>query len=196
METTSENKKANLSDSQPSKIGVSTWKIDHAHSHIQFTVKHLVITTLSGQFNTFDATMECFGDDFTHAKIKFEADVDSISTGNAARDGHLKSDDFFNASQFPKLTFVSTNIVKTDDEHYTLNGNLTIRDKTLPITLDVKYGGTVNGMNGQTLAGFELKGKINRKDFGLKWSYTTEAGSIVVSDEVNLVMGVEMVKQA
>ena len=196
MNTTSENKTANLSDSQPSNLGVSTWKIDTAHSHIQFNVKHLVVTTLSGHFNKFDATMECHGDDFTHAKINFEADIDSISTSNVARDGHLKSDDFFNAVKYPKLTFVSTGIVKIDEVNYKLTGNLTIRDKTLPIELDVKYGGTVKGLQGQTLMGFELKGKINRKDFDLKWSYTTEAGNIVVSDEVNLVMGVEMAKQA
>jgi polyisoprenoid-binding protein YceI len=174
---------------------MSTWKIDHAHSHIQFKVKHLVVTTLGGHFNTFDATMECHNDDFTDAKISFEANVNSISTGNEQRDGHLKSDDFFNAAAYPKLTFVSTHIKKNDPEDYKLTGNLTIRDKTLPVTLEVVYGGTTLNAYGKTIAGFELNGKINRKDFGLKWSSTTEAGNVVVSDEVRLVIGVEMVKQ-
>ncbi len=174
---------------------MSTWKIDHAHSHIQFKVKHLVVTTLGGHFNTFDATMECHNDDFTDANISFEADVNSITTGNEQRDGHLKSDDFFNAASYPKLTFVSTSIKKSDTENYKLTGNLTIRDKTLPVTLDVIYGGTTLNAYGKTIAGFELNGKINRKDFGLKWSFTTEAGNVVVSDEVRLVIGVEMIKQ-
>jgi len=174
---------------------MSTWKIDHTHSHIQFKVKHLVITTLGGQFNTFDATMQCHNEDFTDAEISFEADVNSITTGNEQRDGHLKSDDFFNAASYPKLTFVSTSIKKADTENYKLTGNLTIRDKTLPVILDVIYGGTTLNAYGHTIAGFELNGKINRKDFGLKWSFTTEAGNVVVSDEVRLVIGVEMVKQ-
>ena len=174
---------------------MSTWKIDPGHSQIQFKVKHLVVSTFTGHFNTFDATMECGKDDFTDAKISFETDVKSITTNNETRDNHLKSDDFFNAAAYPKLTFVSTEIKKVDGEDYKLTGNLTIRDKTLPVSLDVVYGGTTLNCYGNTLAGFELTGKINRKDFGLKWSATTEAGSIVVSDEVKLVIGVEMVKQ-
>lgn len=174
---------------------MSTWKIDHTHSHIQFKVKHLVVSTIGGQFNTFDATMECHKDDFTDAHVSFEADVNSITTHNEMRDGHLKSDDFFNAATYPKLTFVSTSIKKIDGQDYKFNGNLTIRDKTLPVTLDVVYGGTTLNYYGKTIAGFELNGKINRKDFGLKWSSTTEAGNVVVSDEVRLVIGVEMVKQ-
>jgi polyisoprenoid-binding protein YceI len=174
---------------------MSTWKIDHAHSHIEFKIKHLVVTTLGGHFNKFDATAETSNDDFTDAKITFEADIDSITTGNEQRDGHLKSDDFFNAATYPKLTFVSTSLKKIDTENYKLTGNLTIRDKTLPVSLDVVYGGTTKNAYGHTIAGFELNGKINRKDFGLKWSFTTEAGNVVVSDEVRLVIGVEMVKQ-
>lgn len=174
---------------------MSIWKIDKAHSTIQFKVKHLVVSTMSGHFNTFDASMECGKDDFTDAKVSFEADVNSITTNNETRDNHLKSDDFFNAASFPKLTFVSTDIKKVEGENYKLTGNLTIRDKTHPVTLDVVFGGTTLNFYGKTLAGFELTGKINRKDFGLKWSATTEAGNIVVSDEVRIVIGVEMVKQ-
>lgn len=175
---------------------MSTWKIDTAHSHIEFKIKHLVVTTLGGHFTKFDATAESDKDDFTDAKISFEADVDSISTGNAHRDGHLKSDDFFNAATYPKIKFVSTDFKKIDNENYKLSGNLTIRDKSLPVTLNVAYGGTAKDFSGKTVAGFELNGKINRKDFGLKWDATTETGNIVVSDEVRLTMGIEMIKQA
>lgn len=174
---------------------MSTWKIDPAHSRIEFKVKHLVVTTLAGHFSKFDATVESSSDDFNDAKISFEADVDSITTGQEQRDGHLKSDDFFNAAAYPKLKFVSTSFKKIDTENYKLSGNLTIRDITLPVTLDVVYGGTTKNHFGKTLAGFELTGKINRKDFGLKWSATTEAGNIVVSDEVKLAIIAEILKQ-
>jgi polyisoprenoid-binding protein YceI len=174
---------------------MSIWKIDQGHSHIDFKVKHLVVSTVGGHFSKFDATAETANDDFADAKISFEADVDSITTGQEQRDGHLKSDDFFNASSYPKLKFVSTNFKKINDENYKLSGNLTIRDKTLPLTLDVVHGGTVKNFQGKTMAGFELSGKINRKDFGLKWTATTEAGNIVVSDEVKLALAIEMVKQ-
>jgi polyisoprenoid-binding protein YceI len=174
---------------------MSIWKIDPNHSHIDFRVKHLVVTTIGGHFTKFDGTAETNNDDFSDAKISFEADVNSVSTGNEQRDGHLKSDDFFNAASYPKINFVSTSFKKVDAENYKLTGNLTMRDKTLPVTLDVAYGGTTQNHFGKTLAGFELSGKINRKDFGLKWSATTEAGNLVVGDEVKLAIVVEMLKQ-
>lgn len=175
---------------------MKTWKIDGMHSQVQFKVKHLVVTTVTGHFRTFDATLESSKDDFTDAKVSFEANVDSISTGNDQRDGHLKSDDFFNADKYPKLKFVSGWIKKIDDDHYKLSGELTIRDVTKPVTLDVVYGGTVKNPFGKTVAGFEITGKINRKEFGLKWHAATEAGQIVVSDEVRLDITVEMMQVA
>lgn len=174
---------------------MTTWKIDNAHSQVQFKIKHLVVTTVSGIFNKFDATAESSKDDFTDAKVTFEADIDSINTGNAQRDGHLKSDDFFNAEKYPKLRFVSKAVKKIDKENYKLEGDLTIRDITKPITLDVVYGGTVKNPYGKTVAGFEVNGKLNRKEYGLKWYAATEAGQIVVSDEVRIEIGVEMIKQ-
>ncbi len=173
---------------------MKTWKIDGMHSQIQFKVKHLVVTTVTGNFRTFDATMESSKGDFTDGKITFEADVNSINTGNDQRDGHLKGDDFFSAEKYPKLKFVSKSIQKIDNEHYKISGDLTIRDVTKPITLDAVYGGTVKNHYGKTVAGFEITGKINRKDFGLKWHAATEAGQIVVSDEVRLDITVEMVQ--
>jgi polyisoprenoid-binding protein YceI len=175
---------------------MATYKIDAAHSEINFKVKHLMITNVTGNFTQFDATMESSADDFSDASISFEADVNSINTNNEQRDGHLKSDDFFNAEQFPKLTFVSSGLQKKSDNEYALTGDLTIRNITKTVTLDVEFGGTMTDPWGQQKAGFEINGKINRKDFDLKWTATTEAGGIVVSDEVKLQLAVQMIKQA
>lgn len=175
---------------------MATYKIDPAHSEILFKVRHLMISYITGSFKTFDATLEAEAEDFTDAKVSFEADIDSIHTNSEQRDGHLKSDDFFNAEKFPKLTFVSTGITKESDEDYKLAGDLTIRDVTKNITLDVTYNGTTVDPWGQTKAGFELTGKINRKEFGLKWHAATETGGIVAGDEVKLLLNVQLVKQA
>ena len=175
---------------------MATYKIDAAHSEITFKVKHLMITNVTGNFNKFDATLESSKEDFTDAKISFEADVDSISTNNEQRDGHLKSEDFFAAEKFPKLSFVSTSFDKVSDDEYKLAGTLTLRGVSKPIELSVEYGGTATDPYGQVKSGFEISGKINRKDFGLVWTATTEAGGIVVSDEVKLNLSVQMIKQA
>lgn len=175
---------------------MATYKIDAAHSEIGFKIKHLVISTVSGSFSKFDATMESNAPDFTDASISFEADVDSVTTNNEQRDGHLKSDDFFNAEQFPKITFKSTSIQKKGDNEYILHGDLTIRDVTKNIALNVEHGGSVIDPWGQSKEGFELTGKISRKEFGLKWNALTEAGGAVVSDDVRLMLSAQMVKQA
>lgn len=173
---------------------MATWTIDTAHSEIGFKVKHLVISTVSGKFNNFEGSVESAKDDFSDAKINFAADIDSIHTGNDQRDGHLKSADFFDAANHPKLSFASTSFEKSGDD-YKLNGNLTLKGVTRPVTLNVEYGGVQQSMYGQTVAGFEITGKINRQDYGLTWSAVTEAGGVVVSDEVKLVINVEVVKQ-
>ncbi len=175
---------------------MSTYKIDAAHSEITFKVKHLMITNVTGSFTKFDASMESEAADFSDARISFEADVNSISTNNEQRDGHLKSDDFFAAEKFPKLSFVSSSLTKLKESEYLLKGNLTIRDITKPVELAVEYGGTMTDPYGQVKSGFEIGGKINRKDFGLTWGAVTEAGGVVVSDDVKLHMAVQMVKQA
>lgn len=174
---------------------MATYKIDAAHSEITFKVKHLMITNVTGSFSKFDATMESEAADFSDAKISFEADVNSITTNNEQRDAHLKSDDFFAGDKFPKMTFVSKSFTKKSDDEYTLTGDLTIRDKTHTVTLNAEYGGTAVDPWGQTKAGFEITGKINRKDFDLTWSAVTEAGGVVVSDEVRLHLSVQMIKQ-
>lgn len=171
------------------------WKIDPAHSDIQFKVKHLVISTVRGNFEEFDATVETEGDSLEGATIRFEAAVDSVDTGNEQRDEHLKSDDFFNAAEHPKLQFESSSFEKTGENTYLLKGDLTIRGNTRPVALNVEHGGTVQDHYGQTKAGFEVTGTINRKEFGLKWNGVTEAGNIVVSDEVKLLLSVQFTQQ-
>ena len=170
------------------------WKIDPAHSEIQFKVRHLVISTVTGHFKNFDATVETDGEDLENAKIYFEAETNSIETNNEQRNNHLRSDDFFNAEKYPKLTFTSTSFKRTGDDEYKLTGDLTIRDVTKSITLDVVHGGTIQDPYGQTKAGFEISGKINRKDFKLKWNAVTEAGTIVVAEDVKLVMNVQFIQ--
>ena len=175
---------------------MTTWKIDNTHSEIGFKIKHLVISTVSGKFSSFEGKLQGEPDDLENAKISFTADVNSIHTGNEQRDGHLKSADFFDSANYPNLSFTSTKIEQKDDSNYKLTGNLTIKDVTKPVTLNAEFGGVQNDLYGQTAAGFEITGKINRQDFGLTWSAVTEAGGIVVSDEVKLAINVELVKQA
>jgi polyisoprenoid-binding protein YceI len=173
---------------------MATWTIDTAHSEIGFKVKHLVISTVSGKFNAFEGKLEGEPDDLTNAKISFSADIESIHTGNEQRDGHLKSGDFFDAAAHPKLIFQSTSIEKKGDD-YKVNGDLTLKGVTKPVTLNVEFGGVQKSLYGQTVAGFEVTGKINRQDFGLTWSAVTEAGGVVVGDEVKLAANLEVIKQ-
>lgn len=175
---------------------MATYKIDAAHSEVTFKVKHLMITNVTGSFTKFDGVLESDEADFTDAKVSFEADVDSITTNNEQRDAHLKADDFFAADKFPKLTFVSTGIEKKDDEEYVLKGDLTIRGVTKPVSLKVNYGGTATDPWGQVKAGFEIEGKINRKEFGLTFHAVTETGGIMLSDDVKLNLQIQVIKQA
>lgn len=170
------------------------WALDPAHSEIQFKIKHLVISTVTGQFTSFDASMETENGDFEGAEIRFSADVNSIDTRNEDRDTHLKSADFFKAEEYPKLTFVSDKFAKTSDGKYKLTGDLTIRGTTKKVELQAEYGGTVVDPYGQTKAGFEVTGTLNRKDYGLTWNGITEAGNVVVSNEVKLILAVQFVK--
>lgn len=165
---------------------MTKWKIDPAHSEVSFKVKHLVISTVVGNFKAFDATIETSKEDFSDAVIKFEADINSINTKNEQRDGHLKSADFFDAENNPKMTFESTSVKKISDFEMQVKGNLTLRGITKEVTLDVIYNGTVSGFGDSTVAGFEVRGKINRFDYGLQWNAVTEAGGVVVSNEVKI----------
>ena len=154
-----------------------------------------MITTVTGHFTKFDLDVETETDDFnTASKIEFTVDIDSISTNSEQRDTHLKSEDFFNAEKFSQLKFVSKDYKSNDDEA-TLNGDLTIRDITNSIKLNVEYGGTVVDPWGQTKAGFTVSGKINRKDFGLTWNAVTEAGQVVVSNDIRIHCEIQLIKQ-
>jgi len=174
-------------------MATTNWVIDASHSEIQFKVKHLVITTVTGSFNEFSGTVES-GDTFENAKISFEANTASVSTNSEQRDGHLKGGDFFDVEKFPKLRFKATKFSKKGDD-FELVGDLTIKDVTKSVTLAVEYGGTAQDPWGNTKAGFEVTGKINRKDFGLTWNAPTEAGGVLVSDEVKLIANVQLLKQ-
>jgi polyisoprenoid-binding protein YceI len=172
----------------------TTWQIDSKHSEIGFKVKHMMITNVSGSFGDFQAKAITHGDAFNGANMHFSAKIDSITTGVADRDTHLKSDDFFNAEQFPELTFKSTSVEQTGDA-IKVDGHMTIRDITLPVSLTGEFAGIVTDPYGQTKAGLTLSGKIKRSDYGLKWSAITEAGSIVVSDEIRIHNEIQFVKQ-
>ena len=174
----------------------TVWVIDPLHSEVHFKVKHLVISTVTGSFGQYEGQVELVGDDFDGAKVSFSADISSISTGSEQRDGHLKSADFFDVEQFPKLTFVSTSMTKTGDDTYSLVGDLTLHGVTKPVTLKAEYGGQMQDFYGQTKAGFEINGTIKRKEFGLTWDGVTEAGGVVVSDDVRLVFNIQLTKQA
>ncbi|GAA4755211.1 YceI family protein [Flavisolibacter ginsenosidimutans] len=172
-----------------------TWKIDPAHSEVQFKVKHLMITTVTGYFKQFDLEVITESDDFaTASKIEFTADINSIDTNNQQRDTHLKSADFFDADNHGQLKFVGKKYEANGDEAK-LHGDLTIRGVTKPITLNVEFGGIVVDPYGQTKAGFTVSGKISRKEFGLIWNAVTEAGSVVVSDEIRVHCEIQVVKQ-
>jgi polyisoprenoid-binding protein YceI len=165
---------------------MALWKIDTAHSEIKFKVKHLVVSTVTGSFGKFNAMIETGKEDFSDAKFTFDADVTSISTNNEQRDGHLKSPDFFDAAKYPKMTFVSKSVKKLSDFEMEIFGDLSMRGVTREIKLEIIYNGSVSGFGGQRVSGFEVKGKLNRFDFGLQWNALTEAGGVVVSNEVKI----------
>jgi len=173
----------------------TTWKLDHSHSNVKFTVTHLVISEVDGSFKKFDGNLTASKDDFSDAQISFSVDVRSINTDNDMRDDHLRGDDFFNAEKYPEMTFVSTSMKKTGDNTYKLTGDLTIRDVTKPITFDVVYGGTVVDPWGSTKAGFKAIGTINRFDYNLKWNTLTEAGGAVVGADVKITINAEFAKE-
>lgn len=171
------------------------WAIDPTHSEVSFKIKHLVISTVTGYFREFDGSITTNGEDWTDAEAEFRAKIDSVDTNQAQRDAHLKSDDFFNAEQFPYLSFKSTKIEKIDDEHYKMIGDLTIRDVTKSEEFDVQFLGVADDFYGNHKAGFEISGIINRHDYNLKWNAITEAGKVVASSDVRLNINVQVARQ-
>jgi polyisoprenoid-binding protein YceI len=159
------------------------WTLDKGHSNVKFTVTHMVVSEVEGAFKTFDGTIESTKPDFSDAVVNFTVDVNSVNTDNENRDKHLKSDDFFNAEKFPQMKFQSTSFKPLGGNKYKLDGNLTIRDVTKPVSFDVTYGGTINTQRGAKI-GFKANTTINRFDYNLKWDRATEAGGLVVAKDV------------
>lgn len=169
------------------------WNIDPTHTEVQFKVKHLVISTVTGFFKKFSGTIESDSEDFDGASVNFSADINSIDTNQTDRDNHLKSADFFAAEEYPTMDFEGElKLVSGND--YQLTGDLTIRGTSKQVEFPVVLGGTMKDPYGNVKSGFEINGKINRKDFGLNWNAVTEAGGIVVSDEVKLQINAQVVK--
>jgi len=176
-------------------MALTKWALDPTHSELQFKVKHLMITTVTGSLKSFSADLTSEGDEFTNADISFKGELSSLDTGNTDRDNHLKSADFFDAEQFPTIEFKSTNVEKDGDD-YKLTGDLTVKGITKPVKLTAEFGGIATDPWGQTKAGFTLSGKLNRSDFGLTWNAALETGGVMVSEEVKILGELQFIKQA
>ena len=171
------------------------WKIDATHSEVQFKVRHLMITTVTGYFRKFDLEVQTEDEDFTQAKrIEFTAEASSIDTNSEQRDTHLRSADFFDVEKFGQIRFTGKTLERSGED-YRLTGDLTIRGVTKPVTLNVHFGGIVIDPYGQTKAGFDVEGKISRKGFGLVWNAMTEAGQVVVGDDIRILAEIQLIKQ-
>ncbi len=171
------------------------WTVDKTHSNVKFGITHMVVSEVEGTFKVFDGTLEHTKADFSDAKVNFAIDVASVNTDNERRDGHLKSDDFFNAEKFPKMTFTSTSVKVLGNNKYEMAGNLTIRDITKPVVFQATHGGVLTTSRGAK-AGFKATTTINRFDYNLKWDRATETGGLVVSKDVAITVNVELDKVA
>ena len=174
----------------------TTWAIDPTHSEVEFKIKHLVISTVKGIFKEFTGSVDVDGVDFSTADFHFEANVDSIFTNQTDRDNHLKSADFFDVANFPKISFKSTAVAKKSEDTYAITGDLTVRDVTKSIQLTAEFGGVATDPYGNVKAGFEITGAINRKEFGLTFHAVTEAGNIVLGEDIKLNINLQFAKQA
>jgi polyisoprenoid-binding protein YceI len=168
------------------------WQIDNVHTHIGFSVKHMMVTTVRGQFRSYRGTANLDTKDFARSRFEGEIDVASIDTGNADRDNHLRTGDFFDAANHPKITFKSNRIEPKSDAEYVVHGDITIRGVTKPIELEVEYLGTSKNPYGKTVAGISVRGTLNRKDFGVSFNAALETGGVAVADKVKLEVDVEM----
>lgn len=174
-------------------LAQSTWTVDKSHSKIGFAVSHMVVAETEGQFKDFDISVSSPSDDFNGATVEFSARTASVDTENEKRDNHLKSDDFFNAEKYPELKFKGK--LEKAGGKYQLKGDLTIRETTKPVTLDVAYGGSVKAFGGER-AGFVVNGVIKRFDYGLKWDKKIEDGAFIVGDDVKITCKLELQKKA
>ena len=173
----------------------TTWVIDPTHSEILFKVKHLMITSVKGEFRSFAASVISTGQDFKNASVKVTIDPASIFTNQEDRDAHLRSADFFDTEKYAEITFEGTSFTRLDDENYHLKGLLIMKGMSKEILLDVEFGGFVTDPYGNAKAGFSVHGKINRKDWGLNWNAALETGGVLVSDEVRISAEIQLVAQ-
>lgn len=173
-----------------------SWQIDEAHSHIYFSVRHMMISKVRGSFEAFDGVINFDPENPTRTTVDISIDASSISTNNEDRDNHLKSPDFLNAAEYPTLTFKSTKVEQIDAENGRLYGNLTIRDITKPVVLDVEYAGTAKSPWGTTSAGFSASTTINRQEWHLTWNQALETGGVLVGDKIKIDIELELVQQA
>jgi polyisoprenoid-binding protein YceI len=169
------------------------WTLDPAHSEISFKVKHMMISNVTGHLTDYAVEVESRDEAFSHADVTFVGKLASLTTNNEQRDTHLRSADFFDIENTPDIVFKSTNYVVNDDE-VTLEGDITIRGVTKPIVLDVDFGGIQKDPYGNTKAGFSVRGKLNRKDFGLNWNTALETGGVLVGDEVKINCEIQLIK--
>lgn len=172
------------------------WVVDPAHSTVEFTVKHMMVSKVRGTFDSFEAKVEADAHDLTSANIEFTIDIESINTRNKDRDAHLKGSDLFDVETHPKMTFKSTSISKTDDDEYDLTGDLTLKGITKPVTFKVTFEGEGKNPWGQEVAGFSAVGKINRSEFGLTWNAALETGGVLVGDDVKISIEIQASKAA
>jgi polyisoprenoid-binding protein YceI len=172
-----------------------SWKIDSAHSQVQFTVRHMMISNVRGRFEDFSGTIEFNEEDPTQTRIDVQIDAASINTREAQRDGHLKSADFFDVERYPSLRFTSREVRKVSDDHYRIIGDLTIRDITREVVLEAEYAGQVKSPWGTVSAGFSAHTRINRTDWGLVYNAVLETGGILVGEEVKIDLELELIKQ-
>ena len=177
-------------------MATTKWVVDPMHSEVQFKVKHLVISTVTGTFRNFEGGATTEHDDFDGAEVHFSLDVNSIDTNQEMRDTHLKSAEFFEADTYPHIAFKSTSFSKLDDDEYTLTGDLTMKGITKPVTLKAEYGGTAKDGYGNQKLGFEVTGKINRKEFGLTYNALTETGGLALGEDIKLIANIQLAPAA
>ena len=173
----------------------SSWNLDKSHSSVRFSVTHMVVSEVDGSFKDFSAEIKSDKPDFSDLATTFTIQVSSVSTDDEKRDGHLKSPDFFDVAKFATITFKSASIKKISDKSYELTGDLTMHGVTKKVTWQVKYNGTVKDPYGNNRAGFKATTTINRKDYGVSWNKTLDAGGLAVSDEVAMTVNVELTKK-
>jgi polyisoprenoid-binding protein YceI len=173
-------------------VAQTKWTVDKVHSNVKFSVSHMVVSEVEGSFKGFDGTIVVSKDNLSDAVINFSVDVASVSTDNVNRDNHLKSDDFFNAEKFPKMTFVSKSMTLVGGNKYKLTGDLTMRDVTKTVDFDVTYGGKIQTNDGGYKSGFKARATIDRTNFGVNFTGTLKAGGLMVGNDVEIIVNLEM----